>query len=134
MSENRSLQTVKDAYAAFGRGDIKGLLALVDDNVDWHGVKGAEGVAPHAGARHGLAEVEQFFTQLGGSMQFTKFEPREFIADGDNVAAIGDYEATVLKTGKPVSSDWVMVFTVRNGKVVRFREWTDSAALVKAYS
>jgi len=32
-----------------------------------------------------------------------------------------------------VSSDWVMVFTMRDGQVARFREWTDSAQLVKAY-
>jgi ketosteroid isomerase-like protein len=30
-------------------------------------------------------------------------------------------------------SDWVMVFTLRNGKVVSFQEFTDSAAIDRAY-
>ena len=134
MSDNSSVQTVKAAYDAFGRGDIKALLALVDENVEWHAVKGAEGAAPHAGARRGRAAVEQFFSQLAESMEVRKFEPKEFIADGEQVAVVGEYEWVIRTTGKPMKSDWVMVFTVRSGKVTRFREWTDSAALVRAYS
>ena len=133
MSESRNVQVVKDAYAAFQRGDINGVIALVDDTVDWHGLKGAEGVAPHAGPRRGRAGVAEFFAQLAGSTEFTRFEPREFIAQGDQVVAIGDYAANIKTTGRSVASEWVMVFTLRDGKVVRFREWTDSAQLVKAY-
>ena len=36
-------------------------------------------------------------------------------------------------TGAVISSSWVMVFTVRNGRIVRFREWSDSAQLNRAY-
>ena len=133
MSETGNVQVVKDAYAAFLRGDITGVLALVADNVDWHAIKGAEGAAPHAGARKGRAAVADFFTELGASTEFTTFEPREFIAQDDQVAVIGDYSATVKGTGRPVRCDWVMVFTVKDGRIVRFREWTDSAQLVRAY-
>jgi len=133
MSEARNIQVVKDAYAAFQRGDINGVLAVLDNNVDWHPVKGAEGVAPHAGQRHGRAAVGEFFAQLAMSMEFTRFEPKEFIAQGDQVAVVGEYAGSIKATGGKVSSDWVMVFTVRDGKVARFREWTDSAQLVRAY-
>jgi uncharacterized protein len=133
MFDSRNVQVVKDAYAAFQRGDINGVLALVDPDVEWHAIKGAEGVAPHAGARRGRAAVGEFFAQLAASTEFTRFEPREFIVEGDQVVAIGDYAAKVTTTGRSVASDWVMVFTVRDGKVVRFREWTDSAQLVRAY-
>src|SRR5687767_3166329 len=115
MSESGNVQVVKDAYAAFMRGDINGVLALVTDNVDWHAVKGAEGAAPHAGARKGRAAVADFFAKLGASTDFSSFEPREFIAQGDQVAVIGDYSATVKGTGRSLTSDWVMVFTVKDG-------------------
>ena len=132
MSESANVQVVKDAYAAFMRGDVAGLLELVTDEVEWHGVKGAEGVAPHAGARQGRAAVADFFAKLAASTVFTRFEPREFIAQGDQVAVIGDYSATV-KGGGAVTSDWAMVFTIRDGRIARFREWTDSAQVVRAY-
>ena len=51
MSEDRNVQVVKNAYAAFLRGDVPAILSLLDDAVEWQAVKGAEGVAPHAGLR-----------------------------------------------------------------------------------
>ena len=133
MSEARNIQTVKDAFAAFQRGDVAGVLALVDDQVEWHGVKGTEGVAPHAGLRVGRAAVGEFFAQLGSTTRFRVFEPREFVAQGDQVVVVGYYEVDVTRTQQSIATDWVMVFTVRNGRIVRFREWTDSAQLVRAF-
>ena len=133
MSEAGNTQVVKDAYAAFQRGDINAILAAVDNDVEWEGVKGAEGVAPHAGVRRGRAAVEEFFSIVGSSMEFHAFEPREFVAQGDMVVAIGSYKATVKATRRTTGSDWAMAFTIRNGKIVRFREFTDSAAVVRAF-
>jgi ketosteroid isomerase-like protein len=134
MDESRNAQVVKDAYAAFGRGDIPAILAMLDDNVAWHALKGAEGVAPQAGIRRGKASVTQFFTILASTTEFTVFEPREFIAQGDKVAVVGYYEVNVKTTGRSVASDWVMVFTLVNGRITEFREWTDSAQVVRAYA
>ena len=133
MSEAQNTQSVKDAYAAFGRGDVNAILAMVDDSVEWEGVKGAEGVAPHAGLRRGKAAVGEFFRLVGSTLDFQAFEPREFVAQGDTVVAIGHYKATVKSTNRQTGSDWSMVFNFRNGKIVRFREFTDSAAIVRAY-
>ena len=57
MSEAQNTQSVKDAYAAFGRGDVNAILAMVDDSVEWEGVKGAEGASvPVAVARLTLSD------------------------------------------------------------------------------
>jgi uncharacterized protein len=133
MNETRNIEIVKEAYAAFQRGDTAGLLGMLDPDVAWHAIKGAEGVAPHAGARRGRAAVGEFFSLLASSTEFKTFEPREFIAQGDAVAVIGFYEAKVTTTGRSVASDRVMVFTVKDGRITQFREWTDSAQLVRAY-
>jgi len=130
---SRNVETVQQAYAAFGRGDVEGILATLDDAIEWHGVKGAEGVAPHAGLRRGKPAVAEFFAQLAGSLDFHRFQPLEFVDGGDTVAVIGEYEATAKTTGRRMASDWVMVFTFRAGKIVQFREWTDSAQLVRLY-
>ena len=37
------------------------------------------------------------------------------------------------KTGRSVASDWVHIFTVRDGKVVAFREFTDTAQFAEAF-
>jgi len=133
MSEASNTQIVKEAYSAFLRGDVNAILDALDDAVEWEAVKGTEGVAPHAGLRRGRAAVEAFFKQVNDSILFETFEPREFIAQEDMVVAIGRYVGTVKPTRRPFSSEWVMAFTIRDGKVVRFREWTDSAQLVRAF-
>jgi ketosteroid isomerase-like protein len=133
MSEQNK-KIVQNAYAAFGRGDIPGVLATLDPNVDWEAVIGADpATVPTAGARRGVDAVAGFFKALGETTVFEQFEPREFIAEDDQVACIGFYKARVKKTGGVVSSSWVMVFTVRNGRIVRFREWSDSAQVNRAY-
>jgi len=133
MSEARNTQTVKECYAAFQRGDVNTILAALADNVEWEGVKGAEGVAPHAGIRRGRAAVAEFFQIVGSTLDFQAFEPKEFVAQGDTVVAIGSYAATVKATRRSTSSDWTMIFNFQDGKISRFREFTDSAQLVRAY-
>jgi len=133
MSEARNTQTVQECYHAFQRGDIATILAALDDNVEWEGVKGTEGVAPHAGVRRGRGAVTEFFQQVGATLEFHTFEPKEFVAQGDTVVSVGSYRATVKATKKSIASDWAMIFNFRDGKITRFREFTDSAQLVRAY-
>lgn len=133
MSEQNK-RVVQGAYASFGRGDIPGVLAALDPNVEWDAVIGADPkTVPTAGSHRGVDAVAAFFKALGETMVFDQFEPREFIAEGDQVACIGYYKARVKQTGGVMASTWVMVFTIRNGRIVRFREWTDSAQLNRAY-
>lgn len=134
MSEASNTQIVKDAYAAFVRGDVPSILNVLDEGVEWEAVKGAEGVAPHAGMRRGRAAVGEFFKQVDELLSFDTFEPKEFIAQGDLVIGIGRYTATLKSTAARISSDWVMAFRFRNGKIVQFREWTDSAQVVRAFA
>jgi ketosteroid isomerase-like protein len=134
MSETENTQLVKDAYAAFKRGDIAAILQMVGDDIEWQGVIGTEGVLPQAGLRHGRAAVGEFFQQVNDTTDFTAFEPAEFIAQGDQVAVVGSYKARLKPSGGLIASGWVMVFTIRNGKFVRFREFTYSAQIVRAFT
>jgi len=89
---------------------------------------------PFAGECRGNATVAEFFRLVGESETFEQFEPREFVAQGDKVVAVGHYHSLVKATGKRFDADFVMVFTLRNGKVTEFREFTDSAAINAAFS
>jgi ketosteroid isomerase-like protein len=132
MNESANTQIVKDAYAAFARGDIPAILAMLDPSIEWTAVAGAE--VPTAGTRRGPTGVAQFFEDLAGAVAFERFEPREFIAQGDKVVALGYYSARAKPTGQPFASEWVMVFTVRNGKVTRFVEYADSLNITRAFA
>jgi uncharacterized protein len=132
MQETENTKVVQDAYAAFGRGDVQGILDRLDDGIVWKGVYGAGPHVPTSGERRGKAQVGEFFKQVAQNVNFSRFEPKEFIATADKVVALGHYTATT-PVGKTFDSDFAMVFTVRNGKVTEFQEFTDSAAVDAAY-
>ena len=133
MQDGQNTKIVQEAYAAFGRGDVQGILDRLDDAVVWKGVYGAAPHVPTAGERRGKAQVGEFFKLVSETVKFSQFEPREFVASGDKVVALGHYTATT-SVGKGFESDFAMVFTVRNGKVTEFQEFTDSAAINAAYA
>ena len=124
-----NIDIAKNGYAAFGRGDIAAILATLSDDVEW--TAPGEGI-PTEGTYRGVAEVARFFEIVGRTWNFTAFEPREYIASGDTVVAIGSYSATARATGNSVASEWVMVWKMRAGKIAYFREYTDTQALASA--
>jgi ketosteroid isomerase-like protein len=132
MQETRNTKVVQDAYAAFGKGDIETLLGFLDEAIVWQPIVGAGSHVPQAGDRRGKASVGEFFKIVSESVDFLRFEPKEFVAQGDKVVALGHYTGKA-PTGRSFDSDFVMVFTVRNGKVVQFQEFSDSAAINAAY-
>ena len=133
MQEAQNTKVVQDAYAAFGRGDIPTLLTHLADDIVWTAVYGTGSHVPTSGERRGKAAIAEFFKQVADNVHFSRFEPKEFIATGDKVVALGHYTATTpIKKG--FDSDFAMVFTLRNGKVTHFQEFCNSAAINAAYA
>jgi ketosteroid isomerase-like protein len=132
MAEQENVQVVREAYAAFMRADIPALLGLLTEDVAWE-TPGRPEVIPYAGRRSGRGEVGEFFEILDGAEEFTRFEPGEFIAQGDRVVVLGNYAGRVRASGGPYDLEWVHVFTVRDGRIAAFREYIDTAALTDAY-
>ncbi len=131
MNEEINTQIVRDGYEKFGSGDVPGLLSLFADDIDW-ATPHIEN-APFAGTRLGLEEVREFFQLLDESEDISFLEPTEFIAQGDRVVVLGRSKATVKATGRSYETDWVHVFTVKDGKVTNFAEHFDNAAATRAF-
>ena len=131
MTEQESVQVVEQIYAAFERGNIQAIHHLLADDVDWE-FPGPEDI-PFGGGRRGREIVAQFFTSADETVEVEKFEPQAFVAQGDRVIVLGYERVRVKSTGHFYETDWVHVWTVREGKVVRLREYSDTAAIVKAF-
>ena len=132
MQEAQNTKVVQESFAAFARGDIQAILDRLDEGIVWQGVYGAAAHVPTSGERRGKAQVAEFFKQVAENANFSRFEPKEFIATFDKVVALGHYTATT-PIGKTVDTDFAMVFRLRNGKVIEFQEFTNSAAINAAY-
>jgi ketosteroid isomerase-like protein len=131
MSDSNNTAIIQRAYQQFQNGDIDAVVATLDDNVDWTLPK-IEGVRI-SGQHRGHADVRRFFEMLSADQDVMTFEPREFATNDDTVVAIGEYRWRVKATGKEYGSSFVHAFTFRDGRVIRFREFMDTAAAAEGY-
>ena len=124
------IQTVKDLYAAFGRGDVATILANLAPDVSWE-VEGPPEISI-TGIRKGPEAVKGFFQAIGNDHADPKLETTEFFSSGDSVATFGRYKCTLKKTGKRVDSPVAHLFKFRDGKIVRFVDHINTAAFLEA--
>jgi ketosteroid isomerase-like protein len=130
MSIQENVQIVKDGFAAFGRGDMQGLLALFAEDIEW--IIPGEGW-PLAGTYRRHAGVADFFQKISEMLEISFLEPREFVAQGDRVLVVGFSRGRVKATNRAFENNWVIAFTVRNGKVTNVREYIDTLALARGF-
>jgi uncharacterized protein len=131
MSEQENTGLVQQAYGYFQSGDIPSVLDSLSEDVEWSSPP-LEGV-PVSGTWHGREQVGQFFQTLGDTQEVRQFEPREFVAQDNKVVALGHYAWHVKSTGREWESDFVHVFSVRDGKVTGFQEYANTAAIADAF-
>src|ERR1700751_1393543 len=128
MSTEKNIQTVKDFFAAIGRSDREGLLALVAEDIEW--IIPGEGW-PLAGTHRGHAGLADLLKTAFETIE-TSTEPREFVAQGDRVLVVGCAKGKIKATNKTFEDDWIFAITVRDGRLTNIREYIDTQALARA--
>ena len=128
MSRDDNIQAVRGAYAAFGRGDIQGVLDCFAENVEWTAPGPPDLLT--AGRRQGRQQVAEFFRIVGELFEFHTFIPATFVADGSRVIVLGTEQVSFKPTGARLPEiEWVHAFTFENGKVAHFQEYFDTSAI-----
>ena len=109
---------VREAFAAFGRGDIDALQRqYFDPGIRWH----FPGRGPLAGDHEGVAQVAGMLAQpaeLSGGTH--SIELHDVIGNDDHVVVLATARAERL--GRQLEASVVHVFHVRDGKVTE--AWT----------
>ena len=122
---------VQAAYAAFGSGDIPGLLALCSDDVEWSH-NGPKGLPYGAGVFRGKAEVAQWFGHVAAHDDVRQFEPREFFEGPAHCTVLGWERTADRHTGREFETAWTHVFEVKGGRIARFVGSFDSDVRARA--
>jgi ketosteroid isomerase-like protein len=115
MSQN-DVQTIKDVYDAFGRGDIPAVMAIFTDDVKFHVPENL----PHGPGANGLEEVGQFFQRLGSTWDEFGVDVEDFVDGGDKVFVRGRGGGKLggSDTSYAIDHD----FHFRDGRVPHFDE------------
>ena len=130
MSIQENVQIVKDFFAAIGRRDKQGLLALSAEDIEWI-IPGEDW--PLAGTHRGHAGLADLLQKASEMVETSLTEPREFVAQGDRVLVVGFARGRIKATNRTFEDHWVFAFTIRNGKVTNIREYIDTLAVARGF-
>ncbi|MDQ3697963.1 MAG: nuclear transport factor 2 family protein [Gemmatimonadota bacterium] len=132
--EQQNLARIQQIHAP-GLGLIQRLRDsdLLTEDAEWW-VAGPPEVLPFAGSWRGLEGVAEFQTRLGETMRYDTVELKQYLVSGEHVAAIFLGAGVARATGRPFRSEIVRLYTFHDGKIVRVRNYYDTAAYVAAVS
>ena len=124
-----NLNTIQNAYAAFAKGDVPGVLGIMDPGIEWTEAEGF----PLGGTYHGpQAVLEGVFMRLGSDFDGYAAVPHEFIDGGDAIVVLGKYSGKYRATGKSFEAPFAHVWKLRDGKAVRFIQYVDTLLVDRA--
>jgi ketosteroid isomerase-like protein len=109
---------------------MPGALALFDPAIEWNECKGmpfVEGDGTFIGPD---AVVSNVFMNLPVYFDGFNIAVNEIFGAEDKVVMQGFYQGTNKATGKSFKANATHVWTVRNGKLVRFFQAVDTATIV----
>jgi uncharacterized protein len=120
---NTALDTVRAIYDAFGKGDIPSVLGAMKADVRWTEAEGG----PYGGTYTGpQAVLDNVFMKLGSEWDTFSAVPREFVANGNVVVALGEYTASYKATGKSFKAPFAHVWRLDRDRVGEFQQYTDT--------
>lgn len=122
-------EIIEEHYAASARKDLDGMVAPFSPDIEWTEMAGF----PYAGTYHGVEAVrDRVFMRLGSEWTDYHAVPEQVVASGEHVIAFGTYSGVYNATGKAMRARFVHHWTVRDGQVVHFEQFTDTHLIRQA--
>ncbi|HEV3333510.1 MAG TPA: nuclear transport factor 2 family protein [Bryobacteraceae bacterium] len=121
-----NVDRARSMYEAFARGDVPAVLALLDTQIEWNEAENFiyADKSPYIGPQ---AVLEGVIMRLGGEWNGFSAVPEEILGSGDTAIAFGRYRGTYKATGNRINAQFAHVFKFRDGKIVTFQQYTDTA-------
>jgi ketosteroid isomerase-like protein len=130
-----NVEIVREAAAAFNRGDLDAWLEYLADDIDYRAVEGAlDDHGPIHGKDALRAHVDDWIDTLDDFMGDFRIEPVELIEAGeDKLIAVTRISGRAKLSGVETDITYAALYTIRDGKIAQGREyWTKEQALEAA--
>jgi uncharacterized protein len=109
---DENVEVVRRIYAAWQRGESAG--QWMDRDIEY--------VNPHDAVEQGVLRGRKSFARVTESFDEVSFEPERFVGAGEKVVVIAKLRGRGRASGIETETVQGYVWTVRDGKAVRF-EW-----------
>jgi uncharacterized protein len=120
-----NVEIVRGVYEAFGRGDVPTVLGHMDQSIEWNEAENFiyADRNPYVGPQ---AVLEGVFMRIGVDWEGFTVTPEEWLDAGVRIVVLGTYSGMHKATGRSVRAQFAHVWSVREGRVVRFQQYTDT--------
>lgn len=126
-----NVRIVEQIYQCFATGDIPGLVALLSPEIEWNEAENfpyADG-NPYRGPDAILSGV---FARIGAEWEGFAAHPEQILDAGDTVIMLGRYSGTCKATGRSMNPQVAHIWTLAEGKAVKFQQLADTLAVARA--
>jgi ketosteroid isomerase-like protein len=123
----RDIKTLQGGYDAFAKGDIDAVLAIMDARIQWY----EPDVLPWGGRTQGPKNVAGNVFAVVSTIANFKVKPDGFVTDGDTVVVTGAFSGKG-KNGDNFKAPFAHIWKMRDGKAVRFQNYTDTETINSA--
>ena len=124
-------QIIKRFYRVYAIKDVRSIAALLDPQVEMYPAENfiyATG-KPYVGPDEVLNSI---FTRVDREWDGFTATPEEILGAEDVVIARGRYRGTFKATGTSIDAEFVHVFRFKEGKIVMWQSYTDTAQFKEA--
>jgi len=116
-----NVEALRRGYAALNRGDLSVVLDLLDPDIEWH----EPAASLEGGAHRGRDGFERFLRGWMESFEGFRVEPQRVVEQGDQLVAVVRQTGTGRSSGLAVETRLAHVWTVADGKAVRWEAVAD---------
>ncbi len=132
VSAPGNVAVVDGLYQGFAKGDVPAVLAVMDANIVWNEAESFPYADknPYIGPE---AVLNGIFARIGAEWEYwnlTDIQLHEM--SGNRILATLRYKAKHKETGKEIDSQTAHLWTLRDGKIVAFQQFTDTKQAAEA--
>ena len=124
-----NVDVVKQAYSNFETGNVPGVLAVFDPQIEWRECKGMPFVKDDGIYIGPEAVVANVFMNLPVYFDGFNIAANEIFGADDKVVMVGYYQGTNKATGHPFKANATHVWTLKDGKLTHFFQAVDAATI-----
>lgn len=122
-----AINELRNAYAAFNRGDIDAAVRLLDPSIEW--IEPAE--FPGGGAYHGVEGAKRYLMQSRASAAEVISEPEKFIFAGNRIVVFVHARVLPKNSNAWQETRLADVYTFENGRVTHIHAFVSRAEALR---
>ena len=123
-----NVETVRQGYEAFNRGDVEWMIAQLDPEIVWEDA--AE--VPGSSSYRGIREVRGYLESFAQQWEEIRFEPEGILDAGEQVVALVRLVARGRASGAQVDARLAHLYELRGMRVLRVRTFFDRESALEA--